>query len=94
MPLSAGSLSASHSAMRVQRVGYLASPARDLGPGTAVDVAFDPARDDLGVAVVEFGEGNQVGDEQGLVLHQALEHGFPFVKVRGRAAGRTAVIRR
>jgi hypothetical protein len=30
---------------------------------------------------MKFRKGNQVGDQQGLVLHQALEHGFSFVKV-------------
>ena len=41
--------------------------ARDVAPGVAVDVAFDPPRDDLGVAVVALGELDQRRDQQRLV---------------------------
>ena len=40
-----------------------------VGIGVPVDVAFDPARNDLDVAVMACGKFDNAGDEQGLVHH-------------------------
>jgi hypothetical protein len=47
-------------AQRVQRVGHSPSALPSLFVGVAVDVAFHPARDDFGVAMVAFSKHDQV----------------------------------
>ena len=57
-----------------QRVRQLLHARMRVGIGVAVDVAFDPARDDLGAAVVALGVGDQGRNQQRLALHLA-QHG-------------------
>ena len=57
----------------------------ELAVGVAVDVAFDAARDDLLLAVVALGVGQQRRDQQRLLHHRSV-HGVSFSGV-GMCAG-------
>ena len=59
-------------AQAVQRVGHLLAAARHVAVVAAVQVALDPARDDLALGVVTGGVVDQGGDQQRVVLHLAL----------------------
>ena len=54
---------------RVQRLGDLLCTPLHIGPGVAVDVALDAARDDLGIALMARGEVDHRRNQQGAVLH-------------------------
>jgi len=53
----------------IEGVGHLARARRHRAPAGPVDVAFDPARHDFGVAVLPVGEFEQRGDQERLILH-------------------------
>ena len=57
-----------------QGFGHLLRPGSGIAIGVAVDIALDPPRHDLGVAVVQGGVLDELLDQQRAVLHQA-EHG-------------------
>ncbi len=53
----------------VDGVGHLARATRNLRPGAAMNVAFDPARNDLAAGVVALGVRDERRNQQGLWLH-------------------------
>ena len=59
VPGQRGDAGALRQLLRIQCVGYLARTAGHLGPITAVNITFDPTRNDLAVAMVLFGKFNQ-----------------------------------
>jgi hypothetical protein len=67
------------SVQAVQRIGHLPRACRHVTPGVAVNVAFNPARDDFGVAMVALGKIDQGGNQQRLALHQT-QHGYYSLK--------------
>lgn len=56
----------------VQPTGNLPRPCTHPGPGRAVNVAFDPPADDLGIGVLALGVGEQRGHGQWVLLHRAV----------------------
>jgi hypothetical protein len=58
----------------INGVGHLAGTLGDVGPVAAVDVSFDPTRNDLCVSMVFFSKFDQRGNRQVLTLHQS-QHG-------------------
>ena len=63
VPRQRGDAVAEEQVFAFERIGDLAGAARHVGPGVAVDVAFDPSRHDLAVAVVALGELDQGRDQ-------------------------------
>ena len=64
----------------VQSICHLARALGYLLVGVTVNVAFNTARNYLGLAMVPVGEFNQRRNQQLLVLHQP-EHGYSFWKL-------------